>query len=110
MKSNSIFTFVYAAFVFIGGAIGYATAGSMPSLAMGTGFAVLLAVCGKLMLSNKVYAYVSALVLMAVLLTFFGYRFIVTEKFMPAGLMVILSLITMSALLSSRPASIKRVK
>lgn len=107
MKFNSIFTFIYAAFVFIGGIIGYATAGSLASLAMGTLFGALLALCGNLMLKGKQYAYVTTIVISLVLLTFFAHRFIVTGKFMPAGLMVVLSLITASALLSSCPKSVK---
>jgi uncharacterized membrane protein (UPF0136 family) len=108
MKTNSNITYVYAVLVFIGGVIGYIKAESVPSLIMGTSFAVLLALCAKLIRDNKTYAYVGALVLMGLLLAFFGHRFIVTEKFMPPGLMAILSLIAMSALLSSRPVAMKK--
>lgn len=103
MKSNSIVTGVYALFVLIGGIIGYTTADSIPSLAMGTVFALLLAGCAKLIWDKKSAGYVGAIVLMGVLLAFFGYRFILSTKFMPAGLMTILSLVAMSALLSKRP-------
>ena len=102
MISNSTIIYIYAAFVFIGGAIGFANAGSFASLAMGTLFGLSLAFCGKMMGHNKGWAYRLALGLTALLCAFFGYRFFLTEKFMPAGLMTILSLLTISALLSLR--------
>lgn len=110
MKSNSIITLVYAILVLAGGIIGYVKADSVPSLVMGAGFAIPLILCAKLMRDNKTYAYVGAVVLIGLLLAFFGHRFLVTAKFMPPGLMAVLSLLAMSALLSSRPVAKKKVK
>lgn len=78
----------YALLLLAGGATGYYIAGSLPSLVMGTGTALLVGILGFLK-SN--YAHSAALVITLLLTGFFGYRFALTGKFMPAGMMALAS-------------------
>ncbi|KAH9421111.1 Transmembrane protein 14C [Dermatophagoides pteronyssinus] len=69
----------YACIVAIGGIIGYAKAGSLPSLMAGLGFGVVLKHYHLLLATSLALA------------GLMGYRFYKTGKFMPAGLVFTLS-------------------
>lgn len=84
---------VYGLVILLGGVIGYAKAHSMASLVMGLGSAVVLLACGWGIFARSVYAYYVALALSWGLTLFFGYRLIMTGKFMPAGMMAIMSVL-----------------
>ncbi len=92
MNYPAIATSIYAAFVLIGGMIGFATAHSLPSLIMGISFAVLLGICAWGMFKGCKLSRIGALILALLLMGFFGYRFFIAYKFFPAGMMAILSL------------------
>jgi len=88
---------VYAVLLAVGGVIGYTKAGSRPSLIAGLGSA--LAAILALLLSFKDATWGMGLgALIAILLAvFFGYRCAVkTRKFMPAGLLAVVSLIVLA--------------
>jgi uncharacterized membrane protein (UPF0136 family) len=88
---------IYAVLLATGGYIGYSKAGSKPSLYAGVASAA--ATCLALALSFQNVGLGMALAcLVAVLLAwFFGYRFAVkTRKFMPAGLLAVLSIVVLA--------------
>lgn len=92
MTYPAIATAIYAALLLIGGIIGYITAQSLPSLIMGIVFALLLGFLAFGMHKGCAISRTGALALTGVLFAFFTYRFYVTSyKFMPPGLMVLLS-------------------
>lgn len=107
MNFQSIVTFVYALIIFIGGVIGHLKAGSQLSLYMGVAFAILLILAGLWMTYRNKAGYVAVLVLICVLTLFFGYRLAITEKFMPAGMMLIISCVAGGALLTRNPYRFK---
>lgn len=82
---------IYALIIFAGGIIGYVKAGSMPSIIMGTIFGTLLAGSAIGMLRHRHIGKYAALGLTFALIAFFTYRYMVTGKFMPAGLMSVIS-------------------
>jgi uncharacterized membrane protein (UPF0136 family) len=92
MKAQGIATSIYGILLLIGGIIGYATAHSLPSLIMGTAFAILMGVFAWGMFKGCNVSRLSVLGLSALLLAFFGYRFIASYKLFPPGVMAILSL------------------
>ncbi|MSU21494.1 MAG: hypothetical protein EXS30_08865 [Pedosphaera sp.] len=89
MFNNSSLTLsIYVALLIVGGLIGFLKAGSKASLIMSAAFAAMLALCQFLIPSM-------VSVLLVVLLIFFGMRFAKGRKFMPAGLMTIVTLVTL---------------
>ncbi|XP_075678137.1 transmembrane protein 14C isoform X2 [Dermatophagoides pteronyssinus] len=80
----------YACIVAIGGIIGYAKAGSLPSLMAGLGFGVVLSI-GAYFSSENPRHYHLLLATSLALAGLMGYRFYKTGKFMPAGLVFTLS-------------------
>ena len=81
----------FAALVATGGVIGYAKAGSIPSLAAGLTFGGILGV-GAYLTSVDPNNYYLTAGTSAVLGSFMGYRFYNSGKFMPAGLICLLSI------------------
>lgn len=96
MKTNACIIFAYSLIVIAGGIIGYTTAGSVPSLVMGLAFGLLLLGSGWAMLKKSTLAHFSAVTLSAILALFFLYRFAITWKIMPAGMMAIVSLLVLA--------------
>lgn len=86
-------THIYGLVLFLGGAIGYAKAGSLPSLLAGVFGALFFFFCKsqKLLTAG-----------LAVFTLFFLWRWTLTGSFMPAGLMSFLSL-ALVAWRSSQP-------
>jgi len=84
---------VYALLVAIGGVIGYVKAKSNQSLLSGLGSGVALAIAWYISLQNPTAGLALAAVIALALLVVFALRFRATGKFMPAGLLAILSLI-----------------
>jgi uncharacterized membrane protein (UPF0136 family) len=82
----------YAVLLAAGGTIGYLKAGSRPSLWAGLGSALAALVALLISLQNARWGMGLAGLLALLLAGFFGYRFLVkTRKFMPAGLLAVLS-------------------
>ena len=93
LQTTAIVVLVYGALVALGGVIGYAKAQSKPSLYAGIGFGLALLMSGYLMWQGDRRAVPGALVLSVLLLLVMGSRYILTRKFMPAGLVTLLSLV-----------------
>ncbi len=99
---------IYSFIILVGGMIGYYTQHSQASLIMSLVFSILLAVCAIGMLKNIPFAYIASKILTGALLAFFLYRFYLKLKFMPAGLVALLSLITLIILFLPVRGSSKR--
>ncbi|GFG33873.1 hypothetical protein Cfor_02603 [Coptotermes formosanus] len=85
-----VLSFAYAATVAAGGVVGYARAGSVPSLGAGLLFGSLLCY-GAYQTSQNPNNFLLLLGTSAALGGLMGYRFYNSRKFMPAGLVTILS-------------------
>lgn len=84
----------YGILILVGGLIGHAKAASTASLVMGILFGVLLLIAAGCMFSKRNYLKGTyfALVLTFVLDAFFSYRYISSMKFLPSGLLSLISL------------------
>ncbi|MDQ2800757.1 MAG: TMEM14 family protein [Armatimonadota bacterium] len=98
MHPASLIVYIYAVLVIVGGVIGFAKAGSRPSLIAGVlGGLVLLAAGYDINLPVSILGLPGALILIAMLLVFFTVRYLrgSPRAFMPGGLMAILSLLAL---------------
>ena len=91
MKQD-IVLWVYIVLLVAGGLIGFFKAKSNVSLITSVTFAALLSLCAV----DVVFKSYVAEILLAVLLVVFGWRLAKTKKFMPSGLMLILTLATLA--------------
>lgn len=91
MSSNAIL-WVYIVLLVVGGLIGFLKAKSQVSLYMSVGFAAALALCNIPGLLDARLARGLADVLMIVLLVVFAIRLAKTRKFMPAGMMLAITI------------------
>jgi len=87
----------YAALVLAGGVVGYAKAGSKPSLIAGAASAVALLVAWGWSRSSVGGLWLGAVVALA-LCVVFGLRLRKTGKMMPAGMMLAISVLALAAL------------
>lgn len=95
MKNMKVYiqiTLIYALLVLIGGLIGFFKAHSIPSLVMSLSAVALLGLSCWLMCKNKRAGYFLALAIIGILCLFFLYRFVLTVKLMPAGIMALASM------------------
>ena len=87
------FIFLYAILVMVGGWMGYKRANSKQSLAAGLGSGILLLIAGGYSLSNAAGGLLLATLLAFLLIIVFALRFYQTRKFMPSGLMTVISVL-----------------
>lgn len=91
---------VYALLLAVGGLVGYFKAGSRASLIAGTSSAVAALVALWLWSRKSPFGVPLGLCLSIVLFLLFGYRYAVkTRKFMPSGLLAVVSLIVLAVML-----------
>ena len=76
-----------------GGAVGFLKAQSKMSLLMSLGFAALLSICALKIIRDPMVADI----ILIVLLIFFGMRVAKSKKFMPMGMMTLLTIVTLAA-------------
>ena len=79
---------IYIVLLVMGGLVGYLKAGSKPSLIASVSFAAALTLCAL----NVIRPHVITDLLLTALLVLFGLRLSKTRKFVPAGLMLVLTL------------------
>ena len=84
---------VYIVLLVAGGLMGFLKAASKMSLLTSLAFAAVLALCN----TNVIQIRHSVDVILALLIIFFGMRFAKTKRFMPMGLMAILTVVTLAA-------------
>lgn len=87
---------IYIVLLLIGGMIGYYKAKSQVSLYMSVAFAVALIICVLPGVLQAGFAQNLINALLAILLVVFAIRWVKTKKFMPAGLMIILTVLTLA--------------
>jgi uncharacterized membrane protein (UPF0136 family) len=86
---------IYIVLLVSGGLIGFLKGKSRISLNMSVGFAAALAVCAIRGFLDANLARTIADVLMVILLVVFGMRLAKTRKFMPAGMMLVATLLAL---------------
>lgn len=91
MKQKSLVIGCYATFILIGGIVGFVVAKSLISLIMSGLFACFLCGCCVSIWKGHLAAYHSAMAAIFCLLLFFSYRFLLTYKLAPSGIMAIIS-------------------
>jgi uncharacterized membrane protein (UPF0136 family) len=90
---------LYALLLAVGGLIGYFKAGSRASLIAGMSSAVAALLALWLWSKNSPLGVPLGLILSIVLFVLFGYRYAVkTRRFMPSGLLAVVSLIVMAVM------------
>lgn len=98
MKLKAVVTLIYSLLVIVGGLMGYVKANSLPSLIMGSVFGLLLLLCAIAIFRESVLGHFSAIGISIILLSFFTYRFFQTYSLMPAGLMIMVSVMLLIVL------------
>ncbi len=83
---------IYIVLLVIGGLIGFLKAKSKVSLIMSVAFAAALSLCA----ARIVFEPYMADILLAALLVVFAMRVVRTKKFMPAGLMLVLTIVALA--------------
>jgi|SRR5882672_1148447 len=78
---------IYIVLLIVGGMIGFLKAGSKISLILSVAFAAVLSLCA----AHVVFKDYMTDIVLAALLVVFGVRLAKTKKFMPSGLMLILT-------------------
>ncbi len=89
-STTTLILWVYIVLLIVGGLVGYLKAGSKISLIMSGAFAIPLGVCAL-----GIWRPLVADALIAALLVVFVIRYAKGRKFMPAGLMIILSVLAL---------------
>ena len=100
MTIGIIAAIAYGILALIGGIIGYVQAQSKASLISGSISGLLLMIAGVMQIQEQSAGLILATVITAVLVIVFGIRLAKTRKFMPAGLMSLLGLISLGLMLS----------
>jgi uncharacterized membrane protein (UPF0136 family) len=83
---------IYIVLLFLGGLMGFLKAGSKISLMTSSCFAAALILCNVDFIFKKSLADSLAMGILIFLLVFFSYRLAKAKKFMPNGLMAVLTL------------------
>ncbi len=90
---------IYALLLAVGGVIGYVKAGSRPSLIAGSISALAALLALGLSVNNNRLGVPLGLILSIALFVLFGYRYAAkTGKFMPSGLLAVVSLVVLAVM------------
>lgn len=95
MNTAIIAAIAYGIIAIVGGIIGYTQARSTASLISGIISGLLLIFGAVLYLQGQAWGFTLALIVTAILVVVFTIRFVKTRKFMPAGLMLTLGVLTL---------------
>jgi uncharacterized membrane protein (UPF0136 family) len=87
---------VYIVLLLVGGMIGFLKAGSKVSLITSAVFAALLVLTTVPRLFDPGFAQMLATIIMAVLVIVFAMRLAKTKKFMPSGLMLVVTAVALA--------------
>jgi len=99
MQTTSLISIVYGAMIALGGMMGYAKAQSVESLLTGVASGAALIVAGLVMRRGIRAGLGVALLVTVGLIAFFVPRYLQSQKMMPAGMTVILSIIALVAMI-----------
>lgn len=92
MPFSILVLWIYIVLLFLGGLVGYLKANSKASLIMSATFAGLLALCNTNAVFQPSFARILSTIVLVFLLIFFSVRLTKSKKFMPNGLMAVLTL------------------
>jgi len=81
----------------LGGIMGFVKVGSKASLISGVGMGLILLLCGYGVWGGSQDSLLGAVVVAGLLVVLFAIRFAKTKRFMPAGMLAILSLVAVVA-------------
>ena len=95
-------TLIFAILVLVGGIIGYAKARSVPSLVSGLISGIALGCASFLIRAQHPAGTLLAAVVTVVLAAIFFIRWIKTKKFLPAGMLLLLSILELIVLILRR--------
>jgi len=98
MPIATFMTFIYAVLSIVGGIIGYKQAGSTQSMIAGIISGILLIIGGIALLQGQLWGAWLAIAVTLILVIVFIFRLVKTRRFMPAGLMTIVGVITLVTL------------
>jgi len=93
MQITALEIWVYGMLMMIGGIVGYLKVGSKASLLSGVGLGLALLASGYGVWNGSRQSLVAAVVIAALLIALFAMRLTKTKRFMPAGVLAILSLV-----------------
>lgn len=91
MNPNTIL-WIYIVLLVAGGLMGFIKARSKASLITSVSFAAILSICATRGILDARMGNILANIILATLLVFFAWRLSKSKKFMPAGMMVVLTL------------------
>jgi len=91
-KKSKMIIYIYVAILLLGGAIGFFKSGSMMSVLASIFFSALL-LCCQAFIKGKKESLISTVITLVVLDSFFAYRYALTNKFMPAGIMSLVTFV-----------------
>ena len=100
MMISIITAIAYGVLALIGGIIGYVQAQSKASLISGSISGLLPIIAGVMQLQGQGLGLILATVISSVLVIVFAIRLTKTRKFMPAGLMSLLGLVSLGLMVS----------
>ncbi|QLE57737.1 TMEM14 family protein [Nostoc sp. TCL26-01] len=100
MNLSIIAAIAYGTLAIIGGIIGYFQARSQVSLFSGIVSGLLLIFAAYLQIQGNTWGLILAIVVNAILVVVFAFRLNKTRKFMPAGLMTILGMLSLVVLVN----------
>jgi uncharacterized membrane protein (UPF0136 family) len=92
MGTTAIEILVYGVIMILGGIMGYVKVGSKASLLSGVGMGLALLASSYGVWHEKREALIASVVIAALLVALFAMRLVKTKRFMPAGVLAILSL------------------
>jgi uncharacterized membrane protein (UPF0136 family) len=93
MQNTAIEIWIYGVIMILGGIMGFVKVGSKASLISGVGMGLALLASGYGVSRGSVDSLVVALIIAALLVVIFAIRYAKTKRFMPGGMLAILSLI-----------------
>lgn len=93
MENTAIQIWVYGVIMMLGGIAGFVRVGSKASLISGVGFGLLLLVSGFGVWQGSQGCLVAAEVIALLLVILFAIRYAKKRRFMPAGMLAVLSLV-----------------
>ncbi len=104
MTVDIVAALAYGTIAIIGGIVGYIRADSKISLVSGSFCGLLLIFAAVMQLQGQTWGLLLAAAVTAGLLVFFAFRFAKTRKFLPAGLMTVLGMLTLAVMVNALAA------